>query len=129
LILLCVVAGAAAAELPLELRRVLTDYEQAWRAKDARALAALFDEDGFVLASGHQPIRGRAAIEKYYTGQGGGLYLTALAHRAEGGTGFIIGTYRAEASGEEAGKFTLTLVRRGGRWMILSDMDNGSTKR
>src|SRR5262245_25223202 len=35
--------------LPAPLARVLTDYEVAWRGKDAAALAALFAEDGFVL--------------------------------------------------------------------------------
>jgi hypothetical protein len=47
--------------LPPELARVLTDYETAWQKRDAAALARLFAEDGFVLPSGHVPVRGRAA--------------------------------------------------------------------
>ena len=43
---------AATVALPPELARVLTDYEKAWQARDAAALAALFAEDGFVLPSG-----------------------------------------------------------------------------
>jgi hypothetical protein len=39
--------------VPPALARVLTDYEAAWRKKDAAALAALFTEDGFVLSTGH----------------------------------------------------------------------------
>ncbi len=35
--------------LPPDLARILTDYEEAWQAKDEKALAALFAEDGFVL--------------------------------------------------------------------------------
>ena len=50
-------------ELPAELKRVLTDYEKAWTARDAKALAALFTEDGFVLTNGQPMARGRAAIE------------------------------------------------------------------
>ena len=46
--------------LPPELARVLRDYERAWRAGDAAALAALFAEDGFVLQSNRPPVRGRA---------------------------------------------------------------------
>lgn len=80
-------AGAAeelpSVELPTALARVLTDYESAWRAKDAAALAALFAEDGFVLSSGVPPVRGRAAIEKHYAGQGGPLSLRALAYATE----------------------------------------------
>ena len=70
--------------LPPELARVLTDYERAWQQKDAAALAALFAENGFVLSSGVPPVRGRAAIQKHYSGQGGPLSLRALAYAAEG---------------------------------------------
>jgi hypothetical protein len=33
-------------------------YERAWRSGDATAVAALFAEDGYVLQSGRNPIRG-----------------------------------------------------------------------
>src|SRR3546814_2207834 len=46
--------------LPPELDRVLRDYERAWRAGDAAALASLFTEDGFILQSNRPPIRGRS---------------------------------------------------------------------
>ncbi|MGI9174910.1 MAG: YybH family protein, partial [Rhodothermales bacterium] len=42
--------------LPPELDRVLRDYEQGWRDRDADALAALFTPDGFVLRAGHPPV-------------------------------------------------------------------------
>ncbi|MFI4943430.1 MAG: hypothetical protein ACHP85_09210, partial [Burkholderiales bacterium] len=51
-------AGAQSVTLPPALARVLRDYESAWQKKDARALAALFAEDGFVLAGGTPPVRG-----------------------------------------------------------------------
>lgn len=126
-------AGAAeelpSVELPAELARVLTDYESAWQAKDAAALAALFAEDGFVLSSGVPPVRGRAAIEKHYTGQGGPLSLRALAYATEGSTGYIIGGFARQKGEGDIGKFTLTL-RKGasGRWLIMSDMDNGNSR-
>jgi ketosteroid isomerase-like protein len=115
--------------LPAPLARVLTDYEQAWARKDAAGLAALFAEDGFVLSSGTPPVRGRAAIERHYTGQGGALALRALAFSTHGSIGFIIGGF-ARAKGEpDIGKFTLTLVKgAGGRWLIQSDMDNGNVR-
>lgn len=139
-ILFCaaLLAGPAAAQqpatqlpddaLPPALDRVLRDYEQAWRSGDAKALAALFTEDGFVLQSEHAPVRGRAAIEAAYAGQGSSpLRLRALAHTTEGSTGYIIGAYTYGSNVGDTGKFTLTLQRVGdGPWMIFSDMDNTS---
>ncbi|HKE55282.1 MAG TPA: SgcJ/EcaC family oxidoreductase, partial [Pyrinomonadaceae bacterium] len=60
-------------DLPPELARVLRDYEAAWSKRDATALAQLFAEDGFVLPNGGTPVRGRAAVEKFYAGHGGPL--------------------------------------------------------
>jgi ketosteroid isomerase-like protein len=115
--------------LPPELARVLTDYESAWQQKDAAALAALFAEDGFVLSSGVPPVRGRAAIQSHYSSQGGPLSLRALAFATEGSTGYIIGGFARQNGQPDIGKFTLTLRKGGdGRWLIMSDMDNGNSK-
>jgi ketosteroid isomerase-like protein len=115
--------------LPAELARVLTDYEAAWSGKDAAALAALFAEDGFVLSSGTPPVRGRAAIERHYMGQGGPLALRALAFSTHGPIGFINGGFARAKDEPDIGKFTLTLVKGPqGRWLIQSDMDNGNLR-
>ena len=116
--------------LPPPLARVLTDYEAAWRNKDAAALAALFREDGFVLSNGSPPVRGRAQIPKHYAGQGGPLALRALAFAIEGSVGYIVGGFSRRIGEADIGKFTLTL-RRGAdeRWLIMSDMDNGNSRR
>ena len=114
--------------LPPALDRVLRDYERAWRAGDAAALASLFAEDGFVLQSNRPPVRGRAAIRAAYEGQGGGpLQLRALAFATEGTSGYIIGAYGYGNRADDTGKFTLTLRRApGGPWLIVSDMDNAN---
>ena len=116
--------------LPPELDRVLRDYEKAWGARDAKGLAQLFAEDGWVLPNGGSPVKGRAAIEKYYAPHGGPLALRALAYAAEGKAGYVIGAYAGKAGAPDEGKFTLTL-RKGsdGRWLIVSDMDNTNRKR
>ena len=115
--------------LPAPLARVLTDYETAWRSKDAAALAALFAEDGFVLSSGVPPVRGRAQIQRHYDGQGGPLSLRALAYATKGSIGSIIGGFAREKGQPDIGKFTLTLVKGpGGRWLIQSDMDNANSR-
>ena len=111
------------------LARVLADYEAAWRSKDAAALAELFVEDGFVLSNGGPPVRGRDAIRKHYTGQGGPLFLRAFAHAADGSVGYILGGYRGREEGPDDGKFTLTLRKESeGTWRIVSDMDNTNSR-
>jgi ketosteroid isomerase-like protein len=117
-------------ELPGALSRVLTDYEEAWSSRNAGALSRLFAEDGFVLPNGFPPARGRAEIERFYTGQGGPLSLRAFAFAAEGKVGYIIGGYASKKGEPDTGKFTLTL-RKGadGKWMIMSDMDSSNRRR
>ena len=122
-------AALPSGALPPDLRRVLSDYERAWRAHDAAGLAALFAEDGFVLAGGASPVRGRAAIEKAYAGAGGSLFLRAFAFATEGSLGYIVGGFSHREGEADSGKFTLTLRRGGdGRWLIVSDMDNGNAR-
>lgn len=114
-------------ELPDALTRVLRDYEQAWRARDAAALAALFTEDGFVMSNGRPPVRGRDAIREAYKNAGGPLFLRALAYSADGVTGYIIGAYSHEENAPDTGKFILALRQRpDGRWLIAADMDNAN---
>jgi ketosteroid isomerase-like protein len=117
----------ASIQLAPELARVLTDYEAAWRAGDGAALARLFDENGFALPNGEPPLRGRTAIQKYYKGPGSPLVLRAFASATEGAVGYILGGFSQREGEPDVGKFTLTLRKRAdGRWLIVSDMDNGN---
>jgi ketosteroid isomerase-like protein len=114
--------------LPPELARVLTDYERAWSKGDSAALVQLFAEDGFVLSSGSPMVRGRAAIGRFYAGPGRPLSLRAVAFATEGNLGYIIGGFGDRPGVPDRGKFTLTLRRDpSGRWLIVSDMDNGNS--
>lgn len=121
-------AAPPSIELPPDLARVLRDYERAWSGKDAAGLARLFADDGYVLPNGQPPVKGRAAIERHYTGSGGPLVLRAFAYAAEGTTAYILGGYRAEANAADIGKFTLTLRKADGRWLIVSDMDSSNRR-
>ena len=126
-------APLASITLPPEVDRVLRDYERAWRSGDATAVAALFAEDGYLLQSGRNPIRGRAAIANAYKGQAGGaLRLRAFAYATSDTTGYILGAY-GYGEGDnvpDMGKYTVTLRRaRGGPWQLFSDMDNGNQPR
>ena len=124
------VAPLPSVDLPPALERVLRDYERAWQARDPAALAALFAEDGFVLANGEPPVRGRARVRGAYKDGGGPLSLRALAYATEGPVGYIIGAYGPRAGEKDTGKFILALRReKDGRWSIAADMDNASRHR
>ena len=116
--------------LPTELDRVLRDYESAWGARSAAALARLFTDDGFVLQPGRPPARGHDEIVRAYTGSGGPLALRALAYVTAGDVGYIVGAYSGAVGKPDDGKFIL-LVRRapGSSWKIAADMDNGNRRR
>ena len=117
-------SSTSGASLPPELQRVLDDYSSAWRAKDAKALAALFADDRVVVPNACPPAKNRAEIEACYTGHGGGIGLAALDHRIDGAMAYIIGEYAGAPGGPAAGKFVLTLSKDGtGRWLIVADMD------
>ena len=118
----------ATVKLPDELDQVLRDYEKAWRAQDAPALAKLFAQDGFVMPNGHTPVRGQEAIARYYQGHGGPLHLRAFAYSQSGEIAFILGGYATEMKGPDVGKFTLTLRKSGDRWLIFSDMDSSNRR-
>jgi ketosteroid isomerase-like protein len=112
-------------ERPAEFARVLTDYETAY-PKGGVALAPLFTEDGFVMAGGRPPVRGRTAIADHYgPGRGQPLALRAFAFAVSGDVGYILGGYAMRRGDPDGGKFTLVLRKAGdGRWLIASDMDN-----
>ena len=111
--------------LPPELDRVLRDYEKAWAARDAAALAALFTDDGMTLSNGKPPVRGRDAVRQGYEGSGGPLALRAIAYATSDTVGYIIGGFAMRAGAPDGGKFVLALRRsRGGPWKIAADIDN-----
>ena len=117
--------------LPAPLARVLTaDYESGLGAEGRGGPGALFADGGFVLSSGVPPVRGRAAIERHYTGQGGPLALRALAYAVDGKIGYVIGGF-ARAKGEAGHRRSSrsrSWRRRTGAWLIQSDMDNGNAR-
>ena len=77
------VADVPSLALPPDLDRVLREYERAWRAGDAKAIASLFTEDGVLLQNYRSPIRGRPAIQAVYEdARGSPLQLRALAYAA-----------------------------------------------
>jgi len=114
-------------QLPSDLDRILREYEQGWRSRNADALAALFTPDGFILRTGYPPVQGRTAIAEAYRNSGGDLHLRALSFARADSVAYIIGGYKADITGSDAGKFILTLrMMSDGKWYITADMDNSN---
>jgi ketosteroid isomerase-like protein len=112
------------ASLPPELQRVLDDYTAAWKARDSKALAALFPDNQTVVPNACPPAHTRAEVEKCYTGSGGDLNLRALDHRIDGHLAYIIGEYALAPGTPAGGKFVLNLAKDpSNRWQIIADMD------
>lgn len=91
--------------------------------RHAAALAALFAEGRTVVPNACPPVTGAAEVERCYTGHGGPIHLRALDHAISGGHAYIIGEYADKPEHPAGGKFVLTLVEAGGRWLIVADMD------
>ena len=119
-----------AVALPVEIERVLKDYEKAWIAKDTGALAKLFTSDGMALPSGQLPAQGEDSIRKAYSPSvGSTLNLRPFAYSASGDLAYIIGGWGGASDKPEFGKFVLVLRRVSGRWLIVADMDNSNMPR
>ena len=117
-------------QLPPELTQLLRDYEIAWTARDANALAALFTPDGLALPNGSPPARGSAAIASEYAKNAGGpLYLRAIAFSRSQDFAYIVGGFTGAAGNPDIGKFVLVLQRGSdGRWRIAADIDNMNSR-
>lgn len=121
-------AALPSIELPPALDRVLRDYERAWRAGDAEALAGLFTPDGFV-PTGSGWARGHAAIQDTYRDSSSKLQLWAHAYAVADTVGYIVGAYGYgdQPGVPDRGKFVLALRRSaGGVWLIAADLDNSN---
>jgi ketosteroid isomerase-like protein len=115
--------------VPPEVDRLLRDYERAWAANDAGALAALFAPDGFALPSGQPAARGADSIRKAYS-HGGGMPTTlrAIDYRASGELAYVVGAYGPAGQPGDFGKFVLVLRRVDGRWLIAADIENANQR-
>ena len=111
-----------------EILKVADAYAAAMRAGDAAAAASVFADDAVEMPPGRPPVRGRSAIEAYYTGLFGSVRFLAftLFHtevRVSGDVAYVTGTSRqtvavGDARHEESGKYLVVLKRMGGNWKV-----------
>ena len=116
-----------------ELTRVSAAFAAAMRAGDAKAVAAVFAEDGTDMPPGAGALRGRTAIEAYYRG----LFATCRFAvfdllesdgRIAGDLAYLAGVSRVGVVGpgtaEATGKFLVILKRSSDAWRVLYAIHN-----
>jgi uncharacterized protein (TIGR02246 family) len=120
--------GAAPAD-DQAIRATITAFEEAFPKHDARAIAALFAEEGEAIDADGRTIQGRPALEQHYTarfkaGVPAKIVTTIDSVRLLApGVARVTGRTRITLEGTEApatGRFTAIEVKRDGRWLLAS---------
>ncbi len=102
-----VLAQPAAAVSRQELRQgadlIAKQYDEAYNAKSASAMAALYAPNGVLVPPGRPPVEGRQAIMVYYQGRfdhGIGGHVTRIDQvHPLGDGGFAVGRFSIQAPG------------------------------
>src|SRR5919198_3796236 len=123
--------GQATASGDAAVKQVADAYVKATLASDAKAVAALYTDDAVEMPPNQPAIKGRAAIEQYYTKMFSGgvkvgqFTITHVESRAAGETAYDVGTYQQSmnppppsAAGSETGKYVVILKRVAGAWKV-----------
>lgn len=143
-------AGASAQQTGADIDRLVQQYVAAWNAGDAKAMTALYADDGMRtenISDGRLPVAvGKQALQAYYErtlgGELKGTRLTVMPEqtrsigddvRIQGGSWQVTGA----KEGPRRGTYLNTYVRQGGEWKIaavasvpdLSAMDPSISRR
>jgi ketosteroid isomerase-like protein len=127
------VAGQALAANPDGVRSAIVsankDFSAAAAKGDGAGLAALYAADAQVMPAGSEPIKGAAAIQKFWQGalDSGiaGVTLKTVEVYSHGGTATEVGQYALQdKAGKEVdhGKYIVIWRHEGGKWKLLRDM-------
>lgn len=116
------------------IRAQTTNWEKAYNAGDAKAVAALYAGDARLLPPGAPAASGRTAILEYFTRDIAGSQAVGavfvLNHKTDvgvsGNIGWESGTYKAIVKGAvvESGKFLSVSRKKNGRWLYVRDIWN-----
>lgn len=128
---LCV--SAAAQDKPT-IERLNEQFVAALQKGDMAALGSMYSEDAYLLPPGAEIIKGRAAIQAYWTkaAEGvAGFKLTTLDVKPLGTEAAReVGTFTLTTKGQQpqqiAGKYVVVWEKSGGQWRLASDIWNTS---
>ena len=113
------------------IRAADDNLESAFGRGDSERISGLYTEDGMLLPTGSDPVKGKPAIQAFWQGamdlgiKGLGLEIVELEDH--GGTAIEVGTYTLSSEGEEVidrGKYIVIWKQEDGRWKLHRDIWN-----
>lgn len=119
--------------------KVADEYVKASLAGDVKAIVALYTDDALEMPPYQPLIKGKAAIEQYYTKEMSGpakmksFTLTHIESKTSGDIGYDVGTYSQTISDgqrpmSDTGKYTVIVKRVGGAWKVAYAIYNSDTR-
>jgi uncharacterized protein (TIGR02246 family) len=104
----------------------------AFNKGDMAAVGQMYIEDAYLLPPGAEIVKGRAAIQTFWTNAAaaiGDLQLTAIDVKALGGDAAReVGTFTLKTKGDKpqevAGKYVVVWEKTGGQWKLATDIWN-----
>jgi len=116
------------------LRAQTMAWEKAYNSGDAKGVAAQYAEDALLLPPGSPAVKGRAAIQHFFTKDiadskaAGAMFVINYPTEVgvSGNMGWESGTYKAIVKGAvvESGKFLSVSRKQGGKWLYIRDTWN-----
>lgn len=131
-LLLLLLAAPALAQSKTAIQKLEDQWGAAFNKGDAGAVAAMYTEDAYVLPAGAPMAKGRADIQKFWTGamqQLGDVKCTAVDVKPLGRSGAReIGTCTFKTKGaspqDGALKYAVVWQKVNGQWMLNTDIWN-----
>jgi uncharacterized protein (TIGR02246 family) len=125
-------ASSALAQARSSIEKLNAEWVTAFNKGDAKALAAMYAPDAYVLPAGAEMVKGHKAIEKFWGGavkQLGDVKLTTVDVQSLGpGAAREVGTVsfktKAQPPEQMAGKYVVVWRKMGGQWQIAADIWN-----
>jgi uncharacterized protein (TIGR02246 family) len=126
--------GAALAQDVASIQQLNNKWDDAFDKGDTVALAAMYDQDAFLLPPGSDIVKGRSAIQAFWGGavqQLGDAKLTTIDVMKLGPSAAReIGTFSFKTKGaspqESSGKYVVVWHKVRGQWLLATDIWNAS---
>lgn len=124
-------AGPASADDSKEFAEMHKAWQKAYNDRDAKALAAMYTEDGTLMPPNTESAKGRAAIEaalvKDMAAAPGRIEIAMTDSGSNGNLGYARGTYTvkdAEDQPVDTGKWLEVRKKINGKWYTYHDIWN-----